>query len=128
MADNLVLNVDKELDVNHLAEELAETYRGQGFTVTVLKLKDDSCSLVFDKATGGINNLLGMGLGIKATMILKNGILNVTYSDADWTGKIIGLTAGWFVCLIPGITAAIGALKQMKLPQEISTNITALVG
>ncbi len=123
---SLTLSVDNELDINKLAEELAEIYRGKGFTVNVIKFKSDSCSIVFDKGVGGINNLLGLGLGIKANLTLRNGMLMVSYSDADWTGKIVGILVGWFLCLVPFITAIIGAFKQMGLPKEINNNITML--
>lgn len=126
MANNLVLNVDENLDINNLAEELADLYRGKGFSVNVINMKNGACSLVFDKGTGGINMLLGLGLGIKATMTVKNGMLNVAYSDGDWTGKIIGLVAGWFLCLVPAITAVIGCFKQMSLPKDINNDITML--
>ncbi len=126
MANNLMLNVDDNFDVNNLAEQLADTYRGKGFTVNVLKMKNGACSLVLDKGVGGINMLLGLGLGVKVTLTAKNGMLNVNYSDADWTGKIIGLAVGWFLCLIPFITAIIGSFKQLNLTKEISNDITML--
>ncbi len=128
MANNLMINVDEDLDLGNLAEEIADTYRGKGFTVTVAKLKNGACTLVFDKGTGGINMLLGMGIGIKATMTAKNGMLNVNYSDAEWTGKIIGLIAGWFLCMVPFVTAIIGSVKQMGIAKEINNDITMLVG
>lgn len=70
--------------------------------------------------------LLGMGLGIKATISIKGNLLTVIYSDAEWTGKIIGLAVGWFICLVPFITAIIGSVNQNNLPKQINNDITML--
>lgn len=125
MADNLMLNVAENFDVNAMAQQLADMYRAQGFTVNVANM-NNSVIMEFDKGVGGINMLLGMDLGIKATMTVNNGTLMVNYSDAAWTGKIVGLVVGWFLCLVPFITAIIGSVKQSEFPKEISSNITML--
>ncbi len=127
MADNLMLNVSAETDLNLVAERLAETYRMKGFQVSVANL-NNSVMLTFDKGTGGINTVLGMGLGIKVTLSLKDNVLMVNYSEAEWTSKIIGIAVGWFLCLIPFITGIVGAMNQSKLPKEISNDITMIVG
>ena len=127
MANNLMLNVNNDFDVNKLAEELAKFYKSGGFKTTVVRLNDNTCIVELDKGTGGINMLLGMGLGIKVNISAKNGLLNVSYSDAEWTGKIVGFAVGLFICIIPVITAAIGTFKQLNFPTEINNNITRLV-
>lgn len=125
MADNLMLNVAENFDVNAMAQQLADMYRAQGFTVNVANMKN-SVIMEFDKGVGGINMILGMDLGVKATMTVNNNTLMVNYSDAAWTGKIIGLAVGWIICFVPFITAIIGCIKQSKFPKEISSNITML--
>ncbi len=127
MASNLMINVAEDTQVEKIAEDLAEMYRAKGFTVMVAKMKN-AVSVTFDKGTGGINMLLGMGLGIKANITVNNGTLMVSYSDGDWTGKIIGCVVGWFLCMVPLVTAIIGSLNQSKLPKEINNDIMMLVG
>lgn len=127
MADTLMMNVSENFDLNVLAQSLAETYRAKGFTVNVANI-NNSVIIDFDKGVGGINMLLGMDLGIKATLTVNNNTLMVNYSEAAWTGKIIGLCIGWVVCLVPFITAIVGAIKQSKFPKEISNDITMLCG
>lgn len=93
MADNIMLNVQEGFDLKKLTEQLADMYRAKGFTVNASSLNDSEV-LIFDKGIGGINMLLGMDLGIKATFSVQNNTLVVTLSEAAWTGKIIGLSVG----------------------------------
>lgn len=125
MAESLMLNVSEDFNLNALTQQLADMYRAKGFTVNVVNF-NDSVILEFDKGVGGINMLLGMDQGIKATFTVTGNTLMVNYSDASWTGKIIGLCVGWFVCFVPFVTAIIGSINQSKLPKELNTAITML--
>ena len=125
MANNFMVNVSEDFDIMAMADEIAERYQGKGFNVRTLKMKK-GVKIIFEKNCGGINMLLGMGLGITANCMIsgrEGDILNVTFSDGDWTGKIVGCIVGWFLCFIPVITAVIGIFKQLSLPSEISTDI-----
>lgn len=125
MADSLMINVKEGFDVKQLEQKLGDTYRAKGFTVNTMSL-ENGFRMKFDKGCGGINMLLGMGKGITAMCTVMNNNLIVNYSDADWTGKIIGLVAGWFLCWIPCVTAIIGCVGQSSLPKEINNDITML--
>lgn len=125
MATPLMLNVSPNFNLVSFSEQLAATYRSQGYIVNVMYLPDH-VSIKFDKDTGGINTVLGMGEGITAHCSLNNGMLYVNYSDEEWTGKIVGFCVGWFLCVIPLITAAIGSVKQSELPKKISTDATRI--
>lgn len=125
MANNFMVNVSENFDIEEMANEVAQRYQAQGFKVTVLKMKKGA-KITFDKNCGGINMILGMGLGISANCMLtgkENDTLSVTFSDGDWTGKIIGCIVGWFLCMIPVITSVIGICKQSTLPNQIGTDI-----
>ena len=124
-----MVNVSEDFDIEAMSNEIAEKYRSQGFNVRVLKMKNGA-KIVFDKKCGGINMLLGMGLGISANCMLtgkEKDTLTVNFSDGDWTGKIIGCTVGWFLCLVPAITSIFGIMKQLSLPNEISNDIQMLI-
>lgn len=121
MADTVFINVTPDFNMHAFVNQLAEKYRMEGFTVTVADF-NNSVILTFDKNTGGINMLLGLGQGIKATCMLSNGVLSINFSDGDWTGKIIGLAVGWFICLIPFVTAIVGCVKQSQLPKNIGND------
>ena len=129
MANNFMVNVPENFDVLDMANEVAQRYQSQGFKVNVLKMKNGA-KITFDKNCGGINTILGMGLGISATCMLtgkEHDTLNVTFSDGDWTGKIVGCVVGLFLCFIPVITAVIGICKQSSLPNQISNDIQMIV-
>ena len=125
MSNDFIVNVSEEFNLEAMVNELIERYSAQGFTVRTLKLKN-GCKITFSKNCGGINMVLGMGAGITATCTFtgKNqDMLNVRFSDGDWTGKIIGCIVGWFLCFIPIITSIIGITKQLSLPKQISDDI-----
>lgn len=121
MADSIMFNVKPDFDLYEFSKRLAELYSAKGFTVNVTNINGSSI-ITFDKKTGGINILLGMGLGIKATCTLLNGALNISFTDAEWTGKIVACVVGWFLCWIPIITGIIGIVQQIQLPKDIGND------
>lgn len=125
MASSIMFNVKPNFDMVLFANSLADTYRAKGFTVNVANM-NGSCMITFDKGTGGINTLLGMGKGIKATCRIMNDTLSINFSDAEWTGKIIACVIGWFLCFIPIITGIIGIVGQTSLPKEIGNDATMI--
>ncbi len=129
MANNFTTNVSSNFNVTDLAEQIASQYQAKGFKVNLLKLKN-GVKIVFDRKCGGINMLLGLGQGITATCTLhgkEKDMLSVDFSDGDWIGKIIGLIAGWFLCMIPFITAIIGLVKQLSLPKNIANDMQLII-
>lgn len=125
MSDNVMFNVNPSFDLEVFAAKLADTYRAKGYTVNVANM-NGMCTIVFDKGTGGINMLLGMGEGIKATVTKANDTVMLNFSDAEWTGKIIGCIIGLFLCMIPMITAIIGIVRQTSLPKKIANDATMI--
>lgn len=125
MAENVMFNVKGTFDMEAFTNKLADTYKAKGYTVNILNM-NGVCSITFEKATGGINTLLGMGEGIKANITRTNDTVSINFSDAEWMGKIIGFAIGWFLCLIPLITAAIGTMRQLSLPKGIANDATMI--
>ena len=118
MADSLTINVSENFDLNFMAQKIKESFQTKGFIVTTASLSPNSVRIVFDKGCGGINMLLGMGQGITADCTVNGNCLTVNYVDGDWTGKIVGLIVGWFLCWIPCLTALIGCINQSGLPKK----------
>ena len=119
MADNVMFNVRPSFDLFRFAEELANQYRAKGYLVNVANL-NGTAVIRFEKGTGGINSVVGLAEGIRATCLLMGNALTITFSDAEWTSKIIGFVIGWILCFIPIITAAIGTVRQLELPKSIA--------
>lgn len=126
MADSVMLNIGPNFDFNAFADRLAQMYAAQGFAVSVADINSAKV-IKFEKETGGINTVLGLGVGITATCSIYNGVLQIMYTDAEWNSKIIGGLIGWFVCLVPLITAIIGAVRQSDLPKNIGRDAGMIV-
>lgn len=129
MASNFSMNVSQDFNIGEFTEAISQQYQAQGFNVRVLKM-NNSTKIVFDKGCGGMNTLLGLGQGISATCSLMGkdkDMLSVSFSDADWTGKIVGLAVGWIICFIPFITALIGLFRQLSLPKNIASDMQMIL-
>ncbi len=125
MANNVMFQATPTFDMDAFATKLADTYRAKGYMVNVMKL-NGNCMITFEKGTGGINTVLGMGEGIKANISKTNEIISINFTDAEWTSKIIGGVVGWFLCLIPVITAIVGVTRQLSLPKDIANDATMI--
>ena len=108
-----------------LINQLAMKYQREGYTVSVMPL-GAGVTISFNKGSG-IQTVLGMCEGIKANIFAANGLLNVSFTDAQWTDKIIALCIGWIVCTIPWITGIIGLIAQLDLPKKIGNDIQILL-
>ncbi len=129
MANNFMANVSEGFDIVNFAEEIAAKYMAQGFTANVIKMKRN-VKIKFSKGCGGINTILGMGQGITADLMLsgkESDTLSVSFSDGDWTSKIIACVIGWFLCFIPVITGVIGIIHQLSLPKNIENDMQMLL-
>ena len=126
MADNIMLNVKPDFDMEAFAQRMAETYRMKGYTVTVANM-NGNCMITFEKGMDGFNKLMGLGESVKIN-VMKNGeMLSVTFTDAEWTSKIIAGVVGWFLCWIPFITALVGVYRQTSLTKSISNDVTMTI-
>ena len=127
MADTKMIPITEDFDLHKMIEQLVQTYRGNGFDVQAMQM-GDGVSITFSKDNDGIKKFVGLALGIKANISINNSTLMVNFSDAEWTGKIIAMAVGWFLCLIPFIIGIYGALKQSELPKTITNDIQMLIG
>lgn len=126
MANNIILNVNPSFDMGNFVNQLANIYQGKGYTVDVAAIGANPV-ITISKGIGGINTILGLGQSIRVNCVLTGNTLNVTFSDAEWTSKIIGLAIGWIICFIPFVTALVGVFGQYSLPDNISNDIRLIV-
>lgn len=137
MASSTMVNVGSDFDMTNFVNRLAESYQAKGFNVTAANL-GGGASIVFDKDTGGVNTILGLGKGITANCMLNNGTLNVSYTNEDLTSKIVGLCVtpllfvipilGWIALVVRLVMGIVGLVGQLQLPKEISGEIRMLAG
>lgn len=126
MAENMMMKVPENFDMEVLEKKLVEVYSMKGFAVNSMNMTE-SLRVVFDKNCGGINMLFGLGKGITVNIMRQNDMLMVNYSEGDWIGKGIGLGVGWILCFIPFITAIVGSIEQLGLPKEINNDIMMIL-
>lgn len=125
MANTFMTNVPDTFTLEYLGQELTKSFQQKGYIVTTALSGTDNLRVRLEKNCGGINLLMGLGKGITASCSLQNNTLVVNYLEGDWIGKIIGLAVGWILCFIPFITAIIGCIQQVGLPNEINMEISA---
>lgn len=126
MSSSFILSVSNNFNLGAYCQNIAQFYQMKGFIVNVAVFSPYNAQIIFDKDTRGINTILGLGIGLKASIVLNGNILSVTFSDAEWTGKVIGLVIGWFLCLIPLVTAVIGIIKQTDFPKQLQNDMTMI--
>jgi hypothetical protein len=126
-ASNRMFPVSPKFDMQDMIEKVSQMYRAKGFMVTAMPM-GDGASIDFRKDDGGIKKYIGMARGLKANIMMQNGNMIINFAEAEWTGKIIALTVGWFCCLVPGVLGIIGVIQQYSLPTEIGNDIQLIVG
>lgn len=127
MANNFMANVPEELDIQALANELAELYQTKGYAARVIKVRNGA-RVTIEKGIGGINTILGMGESTTVTL-MKQGqdTLVASFGNNEWTSKIIGFAVG-LLCIATVITAIIGTTRQLALPKDIENDLATLIG
>jgi len=105
--------------------QLQQLYSGKGFYVTAIPY-NSGVSVEFSKDDSGFKKWIGLALGIRANISISNGYLYISFTDAEWTGKIVAIAVGWFMCLVPLITGIIGAVAQNDFPRLIANDIQML--
>ncbi|MBQ7637960.1 MAG: hypothetical protein IJS90_03565 [Clostridia bacterium] len=131
MANNVMLNVNPGFPLGQLVGELTQKYQMEGYTVNAVNLKNAQ-TISFKKNTSGIKKIIGLSEGIKVNLnVTRDGIINASFSDADWIGKIIAIIVGLFFggLLFPlaGVVGGIiGCVRQSSLSSKISDDITMI--
>lgn len=123
--NNLMFNVEPGFDIYRLTDDLVAMYQGKGMQVNAMRVGKGVC-IDFNDGNDGFTKYIGLGANIKASFIMNGDCLNVSFTEADWSGKIVAFIIGWFLCWIPWVTGGIGIFKQTDLPKKISNDVRML--
>ena len=127
MADTRMFPAPPNFNMEETVKKVTQMYQAKGFTVMAMPMGAGAL-IDFRKNDGGIQKIMGLALGVKANIMLQDNNVIVNFSDAEWTGKIIGLAIGWILCLIPFITSIVGCVQQSGLPKSIGNDIQMIAG
>lgn len=124
MADNFIMNVSENFDLDAFVKQLVANFQAEGYSVNCLDLSGMK-KIMIGKDNSGFKNFAGLGQGITVTCGVNNNMLNLTYSDGNWGFKIYQVIMGIIffatVVTIPFLVCAIfGIVKQAKLPNKVS--------
>jgi len=122
MSDTRTIPIGADFNLDTTIAQLQQIYSGKGFYVTAIPY-NSGVSVEFSKDDGGFKKWLGLAQGIRANLSISGGFLYVSFTDAEWTGKIVAIAVGWFMCLVPLITGIVGAVAQSDLPKNIANDI-----
>lgn len=127
MASPLAYALPQGFDLPTTVGQLGRVFQLKGYTVRSYPLGAGAC-LELSKHMGGLNTAIGRCEGIKVNFMPGVNLLNVSFSDEQWTDKIVGFVVGWFTCWIPWIFTAIGVYSQSQLPKLVDNELRRILG
>ena len=127
MASPIAFSLPQNFDLQNVVGRLGRSFQLKGYAVRSYPVGAGAC-LEVSRNTGGLNTVIGSCEGIKINFMPGANLLNVSFSDEQWTDKIIGFVVGWFTCWIPWIFTAIGAYNQYRLPKTVENELQIILG
>ena len=127
MASPIAFSLPQNFDLQNVVGRLGRSFQLKGYAVRSYPVGAGAC-LEVCRNTGGLNTVIGRCEGIKINFMPGANLLNVSFSDEQWTDKIIGFVVGWFTCWIPWIFTAIGAYNQYRLPKTVENELQIILG
>lgn len=127
MANPRYYSVPSGFNLQAAVGQLTNSFQMKGYAVNVYGMGNGLC-MDLRKNDGGINVLVGRVEGIRISFMQNGNLLTVSFSDEQWTDKIIGFVIGWFLCWIPWIFTGIGLYNQMQIPQQVDMELRMLIG
>lgn len=115
------------LNIERLASDLEQFYRGQGYMVQHIGNNDQM--MVQLKKGGDFEAIIGMQSALTVTIQRNSGGITVALSQQKWVDKaavgVVGVAVPVLWPLL--ITAGVGAVRQVGLANQIMTVIDGLV-
>lgn len=115
------------LNIERLASDLEQFYRGQGYMVQHIGNNDQM--MVQLKKGGDFEAIIGMQSALTVTIQRNSGGITVALSQQKWVDKaavgVVGVAVPVLWPLL--ITAGVGAVRQVGLANQVMTVIDGLV-
>lgn len=127
MASPIAFALGPNFDLQAVVGQLGHTFQLRGYTIRSYPLGAGAC-LELNRHMGGLNTVIGRCEGIKVNFMPGANMLNVSFSDEQWTDKVIGFVVGWFTCWIPWVFTGIGLYNQIQLPKQVENELRIILG
>jgi hypothetical protein len=115
------------LNIEHLASDLEQFYRGQGYMVQHIGNNDQM--MVQLKKGSDFEAIVGMQSALTVTIQRNSGGITVALGQQKWVDKaavgVVGVAVPVLWPLL--ITAGVGAVRQVGLANQVMTVIDSLV-
>lgn len=119
MADAKVFRMTSGLTLEDVAHALEDFLRTQKRLETEGVAQSETSYFIQARQTEGWKKFVGMDQAIQVRLSVYSDMLTVDLGAGRWVDKLGAATVGYIVFAPLLITAAIGAIGQQKLPQEI---------
>jgi hypothetical protein len=115
------------LNIERLASDLEQFYRGQGYTVQHIGSEDQM--MVQLKKGGEFEAIVGMQAALTVTIQRHSGGITVALGQQKWVDKAAVGVVGFAVPVLWPLlfTAGVGAVRQAGLANQVLTVIDGLV-
>jgi hypothetical protein len=115
------------LNIERLASDLEQFYRGQGYMVQHIGNEDQM--MVQLKKGGEFEAIVGMQAALTVTIQLSSGGITVALGQQNWVDKAAAGVVGFAVPVLWPLlfTAGVGAVRQAGLANQVMTVIDGLV-
>ena len=124
MANNFSVRVDNSFNLNSLVQFVAEKYRSKGYSADIQNNGNEK-SIKISKNTDIGYTLIGMVESVVVKLKVENGTLFVSFTETEYTSKIIAAILAFFCAGALWITMIIGLVNQSDLNSGISKDIKA---
>ena len=119
MADAKVFRMGGNQTLEDVAHALEDFLRTQKHLETEGVAQSETSYFIQARQTEGWKKFVGMDQAIQVRLSIYGGILTVDLGAGRWVDKLGAATLGYIIFSPLLLTAAIGAIGQQRLPQEI---------
>ena len=119
MADAKVFRMGGSQTLEEVAHALEDFLRTQKHLETEGVAQSETSYFIQARQTEGWKKFVGMDQAIQVRLSVYGGILTVDLGAGRWVDKLGAATLGYIIFSPLLLTAAIGAIGQQRLPQEI---------
>ena len=119
MADAKVFRMGGNQTLEDVAHALEDFLRTQKHLETEGVAQSETSYFIQARQTEGWKKFVGMDQAIQVRLSVYGGILTVDLGAGRWVDKLGAATLGYIIFSPLLLTAAIGAIGQQRLPQEI---------